>query len=162
MKTSNHQHSKSSNEELESTTNNSSLSSIDATDNNKKNDELTMQKPKLDCQLSTKTDEDLSVNNLNLIPETSYSSSDDDDFFFDAEDQNSFTNSKSSSTTRIEQKLVKTKLGTNFNHSNSLNELQNNNCDSLNKLELKDFDACYEDDEEDELGSLEGKFFSIQ
>lgn len=143
----------SSNEELAFATNNSSLSSNEI---NKKDNELTMQ-PNLNSQLSSgKTDEE-SVNNLNIIPETSYSSSDDEDFFFDAEDeQHSFPSQKLNSTLRLDQKLSKTKIGS-FNHSNSLNDLQNNHNCLLNKLDVKDYDACYEDDDEDELGSLEGQ-----
>ena len=102
--------------------------------------------------MSAKTDDE-SIN-LNIIPETSYSSSDDEDFFFDAEEEAHQTGAsqKSNSTLRLEQKLSKTKIGTNFNHSNALNELAL----QQSSLEAKDYDACYEDDNEDELGSLEG------
>lgn len=112
--------------------------------------------PNLNSQLSARTDDE-SIN-LNIIPETSYSSSDDEDFFFDAEEEAeqahhlSFGGSqKSNSTLRLEQKLSKAKIGTNFN-SNALNELKL----QQSNLEEKDYDACYEDDNEDELGSLEG------
>lgn len=142
--------SKSSTEELVG--NNSNLNSIENL-NKKVNDELT--KPNLNSQLSTRTDEE-SIN-LNLIPETSYSSSDDEDFFFDAEDEDSFTitQKSSSSTLRLEQKLNKTKLGSGFNNSNSTNN--NNNSDKS----IRDYDACYENDNEDDLGSLEGMFLKI-
>lgn len=151
---------KSSTEEL-TNLNNSLSSSVENNSNlNNKKDELTgpvRPPPNLNSQLSVlsaKTDDE-SIN-LNIIPETSYSSSDDEDFFFDAEEeahQQSFGGaSKGNSTLRLEQKLSKTKIGTNFNHSNALNELKL----QQSSLQEKDYDACYEDDNEDELGSLEG------
>ena len=127
--------------------------------NQNKTDEL--NQPNLISQLSTRTDDE-SINDLNIIPETSYSSSEDEEFFFDAEDEDSFntiTQKSSSSTLCIEQKLNKTKLGSGFNNSNSINNklktLNNNNNLVMNNN--KDYDACYENDNEDDLGSLEGQ-----
>lgn len=148
--------SKSSTEELANLTNSLSSSVENNSNLNSKKDELSMRPPpNLNSQLSARTDDE----SINFIPDTSYSSSDDEDFFFDAEEeaeqaahQLSFGGSqKSNSTLRLEQKLSKAKIGTAFN-SNALNELKL----QQSNLEEKDYDACYEDDNEDELGSLEG------
>lgn len=150
--------SKSSTEELANLTNSLSSSVENNSNLNSKKDELSMRPPpNLNSQLSARTDDE-SIN-LNIIPDTSYSSSDDEDFFFDAEEEAEQAahqlslggSQKSNSTLRLEQKLSKAKIGTAFN-SNALNELKL----QQSNLEEKDYDACYEDDNEDELGSLEG------
>ncbi|RWS25229.1 oxysterol-binding protein-related protein 9-like protein [Leptotrombidium deliense] len=74
---------------------------------------------------------------VNGVPETSYSSSDDDDFFYDASEE-------TPSIAAIEAAVNKVEIKSTNDKGDSMSSL---NCD---------IDSLYDDDDEDDLGSIEG------
>lgn len=84
------------------------------------------------------------------VPATSYSSSDDDDYFYDANDE---TPTVLSAISGVRSSSGSLGLGISAKVSNMT---LNSDIAEMSASDIQDYDALYEDDEE-ELGSLEGQ-----
>lgn len=92
------------------------------------------------------------------VPATSYSSSDDDDYFYDANDETptvlSAISGVRSSSGSLGLGISSGSLGLGISAKTS-NMTLNSDIAEMSASDIQDYDALYEDDEE-ELGSLEG------